>query len=470
MIYLKSQKGKKIGILGLGRSARALYESVKDYASEIVLIEDDIVALHKFIDSTSNKIPTTVFTDSKLAELDLIAASPGVPKSHYIFTKALKHNIKIFSDIDLLFNEHPEKNFIAITGTNGKSTTTSLISHILGSKGRDHPCGGNIGVPALSLPDTAHGYVLELSSFQLEIISSLRTSISILLNITPDHLDRHGTIQNYIRAKTKLMLSPIANKYKIICIDNPICSEIYRSCLAEDLSQGRRLTVAISSFSSAPGTLSIVNDQLNNFIYPEQSFSKKLPFIKSLQGHHNKQNLAAAYTACFLSGLSHDEIIDAACRFQGLSHRMEYLCSIEGIEIYNDSKATNADAASMSIASLDNIYWLAGGVPKEGGIESLVPLFHRIKKAYLFGQSIESFSKTLEDRLPFEIYADISEAFEAAFRDAIRDQHIYQNNSAIRNILLAPSASSFDQFRDFEHRGQIFKDLVIQKSASYASK
>lgn len=462
MIELNLLHGKKIGIFGLSRTGVAAYKGITGRAREILCYDENEINRNNFtLQFPSAQI--IKISDEKWTKLNSIVVSPGIPHSHEIFAIAESNNIELTSDIDLLFKECSQKDFICITGTNGKSTTTALISHILKSNGLDYPMGGNIGNAALNLHTNAEGYVLELSSYQLELIKDLRAKISILLNITPDHLDRHKTMDNYINAKIKLIASPIAKQYSIICIDNPITREIYQSL---NKNTNNSLTIIpVSSLEQCSHGISMLKDRIYDNMHDHTVTSvQKIPNTnKSLQGDHNKQNIAAAYAACRLIGLTPKEIALGIMSFSGLPHRMQYVGSTNNIEMYNDSKATNADAASKSIAALDNIFWLAGGIAKTGGIESLKPLFSKIKKAYLFGADKLLFANSLRDQVEFCICNDMNEAFELAFNDALN-----YNKTRKKHILLAPAASSLDQFDSFEERGDVFTNISTAKLNAYA--
>ncbi|WP_316355063.1 UDP-N-acetylmuramoyl-L-alanine--D-glutamate ligase [Candidatus Trichorickettsia mobilis] len=515
MIHLLSQAGKKIGIFGLNRTGIAAYAALTSTARQLICYDDNYDNCQKF---------QKIYPDSKIVDLahhewtqlDKILLSPGIPLSHPLVKIAKTNKITITSDIDLLFEEYHNADFIAVTGTNGKSTTTALIAHILQFAGIDYPAGGNLGNAALSLPSNKAGYVLELSSFQLELINSFSAKIAILLNITPDHLDRHLTMDNYINAKQKILL-PIATDslcYRIIGVDNIITKNIYAQFKQRPKSLMK--IIPISATEQQPGGISV----LENIIYDnigDESVIIELPYLKSLQGAHNRENIAASYAACRLAKVKPEQIVQALSSFSGLPHRMQYIGSINNIrplsklasvskfegdgerktgaysdvredlstastyklvtkvefrkrsiEVYNDSKATNAEAAIKSISTLDNIYWLAGGIAKSGGIEVIKPWFNRISKAYLFGQDKELFAKTLAGTtVNVRICEDLEEAVDAAFRDAI-DACSTLDNKKQMNILLAPAASSYDQFLNFEQRGEMFIKFCTKKLSFHA--
>ncbi len=433
----------KIGIYGLGKTGTAAYKALKDKA-------DTIICYDEYLDK--QQIATTIkeedfisLENSKWQGLDKILISPGVPPSHQIFSLASSCSIPIVSDIDLLFEECSHSNFIAITGTNGKSTTTALISHILSYAGLDYPPGGNIGNPALTLPLNKPGYVLELSSFQLELLNSFKAKIAVLLNITPDHLDRHKTMETYIKAKESVFMHQDSSCFSIANIDslpvkNLLANKLFTSTI-----------IPISAKELVTGGVTVLPGVIYDNISVPLTFS--LPANKFLLGSHNHENIAASYAACRAARIEPALIIEAINAFTGLPHRMQYIGVMQNIHFYNDSKATNGEAASKSISTLDNIYWLAGGIAKTEGVKAVLPYANKIRKAYLFGQDKQLFAQELDGAVAFQLHTTLAEAFAAACHDATAD---LGNN---KSVLLAPAASSYDQFKNFEDRGNVFVHL-----------
>lgn len=428
---------KKIGIFGLGKTGISAYEYLhrhekpqpgtpEDY--HIICYDDNDKNRKDFIAKFGPE-PLKHIQDPEWQSLDYIVLSPGVPlhfpKPHDIVKLAQRYNIPITSDIELFYNANQEAKYIAITGTNGKSTTTALIGHILGES---YGVGGNIGLPVLDLPQKK-GYVLELSSYQLDLLCDFHANIAILLNITPDHIDRHGSLENYIEAKKRIWRNMGPKDHLIIGIDNDITGRIYNEIKGK------------MPFNIIPIS---IKDDIGD-----------LPQNPYLLGDHNLENVIAAITAARITSISNSEIKSKLVSFIGLKHRMQFVINYQNINFYNDSKATNAEAASKSIAALDNIYWLAGGIAKEGGIESLAPLFSKIKKAYLFGESKDLFANTLKGKIAYEQCEDMESAIKLAYRDALID-------SSKANILLAPACASFDQFKSFEHRGDEFIRVALK--------
>ena len=350
MIDLRKENGKKVGIFGLARTGEATYLALKDIA-DVICFDDSQYNKDAFTLKYNSNLLVPI-TDPAWTMLDYIILSPGIPTTfphpHDIVTLAKDHNIPIMSDIDLLYIARPDAHYISITGTNGKSTTTALIHHILCEKNYD--IGGNIGTAALALNPTAHGYVLELSSFQLDITNKFHANIGIILNITPDHIDRHGTLENYILSKKSLIDNMAKNGTAILSVDNKITREIYHD-----------LHTSAQNIHFIPiSTRKIIDHGVcvkGGKIYDSISGLLKehtLPANKSLQGEHNSENIAAAYAASIASGIEPEYIILKLADFVGLPHRMQFLGTKFNIDFYNDSKATNADAASKSISALKN--------------------------------------------------------------------------------------------------------------------
>lgn len=293
--------------------------------------------------------------------------------------------------------------------------------------------------------------MLELSSCQLDLVKTFAAKVAVLLNITPDHLDRHENMEGYSAAKFKIFDRMNQDSYGIINIDNKYCHEVFVK-----LQQERRIKlIPFSVTKILEKGISLVNNIIIDNFWENINF--KLLFNKSLQGVHNSENIAASYAVARIIGLKTAQILESISNFQGLPHRMQCLGSIDAINFYNDSKATNAIAAVQSIKALDNIYWIAGGIAKEGGIEEIKHVFSKIKKAYFYGQAKEMFANTAKDVIDFVICDDLKQTFDLAYEDALND------NENIKNILLAPCCSSYDQFKNFEERGDVFVKLCNEK-------
>ena len=370
--------------------------------------------------------------------------------------RARQAGVEIIGDIELFCREREKRAggapFVAITGTNGKSTTTALIAHILREAGRDVQLGGNIGVPVLDLPppDDARIHVVECSSFQIDLAPSLAPGIGLLINITPDHLDRHGTFEGYAAIKERLVAK---SDLAIVGIDDEPC----RAIAARLKANGRKVT----TISTAPSALAdIFVDDHRLFTRESAAPLIDLRIAPTLRGAHNGQNAAFAFAAARASGLGVEEIARGLASFPGLAHRMETVGRQGRALFVNDSKATNADAAEKALLSFHDVFWILGGKPKEGGIAPLRPLFSRIAKAYLIGAASEEFAATLAGTVPFERCGTLDKAVAAAARDAAL------SNAQEPVVLLSPACASYDQFTNFEARGDCFRALVADQLAS----
>ena len=356
--------------------------------------------------------------------------------------------MEVVGDIELLWRALPEPRYIAVTGTNGKSTTTALIGHLLQSAGARHVrVGGNLGTPALDLtPVPGEGtVVLELSSYQLDLTIEATFDIAVLLNVAPDHLDRHGTMAAYVDAKRQVF-RPGRLRTAVVGVDDAISRHVGDALGARDQLH----VVPVSVEGPSPDGVSVVDGILREDGEPVCDLSN----AAALPGRHNWQNAAAAFAAARASGLPPERLAPALLDFPGLPHRMETIGSVSGIPVINDSKATNAEAAARAIACYEKVYWIAGGRPKEGGIDAMAPLFPRIAHAFLIGEAEEGFAATLEGRLPVTRCGTLDRAVAAALDAAC------SNGRKGTVVLFSPACASFDQFSDFEHRGDRFRALV----------
>jgi UDP-N-acetylmuramoylalanine--D-glutamate ligase len=332
-----------------------------------------------------------------------------------------------------------------------------LAGHILGSCGFDVEIGGNIGKPVLDLspPGAKTIYVLEISSYQVDLSPSLKPEVAVLSNITPDHIDRHGSLEAYAAVKARLLWQAIGG-VAVIGIDGSLTSAIFTTLV----SSGRQALPV--SIGKVLGRGIFV---LDGVLYDSQGGrANRIADLKDaahLPGAHNWQNAALAYAATRSFARDMRAVAAAIEDFPGLAHRIEDVGRIGRVRFVNDSKATNAEAAERAIACFPDIHWIAGGRAKESGIESLTTHFPRIRKAYLIGEAAESFAGTLEGHVPFEIAGTLETAVASAYADAARSQ------IAAPVVLLSPACASFDQFRDFEHRGDEFRAVVNRLSSAH---
>jgi UDP-N-acetylmuramoylalanine--D-glutamate ligase len=459
VIVVDEFAGRRVAVLGLARSGRAAVRSLTAGGAEAVAWDDNPSAR----DGVGAEFSLCDLAGIDWRGVAALVLSPGIPHSfpepHAAVAQARDAGVEIIGDIELLGRAQPDAVYVGITGTNGKSTTTALIGHILATAGRRVQVGGNLGTAALSLaPLGADGaYVLECSSFQLELIESLAFRVAVLLNITPDHLDRHGDMAGYIAAKRRIFAGQGSAATAIIGIDDPICRGI-----AAELRARPGRVVPISVLEAVPGGVYVDAGWLVDASGPQPVRVLNLAEAERLPGTHNWQNAAAAYAAARALGIGGEVATVAIRSFPGLAHRQELVAELEGVRYINDSKATNADATEKALACYEAIYWIAGGLPKAGGISSLTGYFDRIKHAYLIGAATEEFAATLDKGVPYTRSGDLAtalrQASEAARRDAV--------SGAV--VLLSPACASYDQFPNFEVRGDTFRDMA-QKLAAEAT-
>ncbi|RWF17055.1 MAG: UDP-N-acetylmuramoyl-L-alanine--D-glutamate ligase, partial [Mesorhizobium sp.] len=321
-------------------------------------------------------------------------------------------------------------------------------SHILKSAGRDTQMGGNIGRAIMTLdpPKADRHYVVECSSYQIDLAPSINPTAGVLLNLTPDHLDRHGTMAHYASIKERLVAG---SETAIIGVDDSWCAQI-----ADRLERAGKQVIRISKRLPLTDGYFADGTNLMEAVHGRYSRVGFLEGIGSLRGQHNAQNALAAVAACLRVGLELGEIQAGLESFPGLAHRMEQVGRKDHVLFINDSKATNADAAAPALSSFSRVYWIAGGLPKEGGIEPLRGFFPRIAKAYLIGEAAPVFSATLGEAVPYEISGTLAAAVEHAARDAANDS----GGEAV--VLLSPACASFDQFKNFEVRGEAFRQAA----------
>lgn len=446
-------KGLPVAVLGLGKSglsaARALMKSGAD-----VWAWDD--SEDQRAAAAAAGIPLVDLKTCNWRELTSLVISPGIPhkhpEPHPAAAAAREHGCEVIGDIELLARAQPAASYVGVTGTNGKSTTTALIGHILETAGREVQAGGNLGTPALDLEPLQPGgiFVLEMSSYQLEITVSITFDVAVLLNITPDHLDRHGGFKGYVAAKRLIFHRQTKPRAAVVGIDDDTCRGVYEQLKSAD----EQIVVPVSGNARARGGVYLQGSVLIDDTDGRETPVLDLREVPSLPGSHNGQNAAAAYAACKHLGV-HPPVIAACMRsFPGLPHRQETVAVIDGVAYVNDSKATNADAAAKALACYDAVYWIAGGRAKETGLDGLEPLFARIVHAFLIGEAEAAFAEALDGKVAATRCGDLEHAVEAAHLAASGEKR----PGAV--VLLAPAAASFDQFADFEQRGERFRALV----------
>ena len=450
MIDLGHLKGKHYAVMGLAKSGLATAKALIASGVEILAWDD---GENGRAAAQAAGIPLTDLNTADLAGVDALLLSPGIPhtypKPNAVAARAKAAGIPIIGDIELLYGAQPKAAYIGITGTNGKSTTTALIGHILSLTGKPVQVGGNLGTPVLTFEPLGEDgiYVLEMSSYQLELVPSAAFNVAVLLNVTPDHLDRHGGMDGYVQAKRHIFQHPKRSHTAIVGVDDEHCRKIYDELEAA-------LQTAVVPVSAERETKGVY--VLDGKLYDGGSDPViDLNDIPSLPGRHNWQNAAAAFAATHAAGVPVETILKGLGTFPGLAHRQQLVAERDGIRFVNDSKATNADAASKALVCYDPIYWIIGGQPKEGGLDGLEPFMPRIRHAFVIGQASEQFATWLNAHgVPYTLCGDLETAVPAATTLARAEKL----NGA--TVLLSPACASWDQFRSFEHRGEVFATLV----------
>jgi UDP-N-acetylmuramoylalanine--D-glutamate ligase len=449
MIAISTFNKQKVTLFGLGGSGLATARALVAGGADVLAYDDNPDSVAK---AQAEGIPTADLRSIDWSELAAFILAPGVPlthpKPHWSVDLAKAAGVEIIGDVELFIRERravaPDCPFIAITGTNGKSTTTALIAHILQSSGRDTQLGGNIGTAVLSLepPKADRFYVVECSSYQIDLAPTINPSAGILLNLTPDHLDRHGTMQHYADVKERLVAG---SDTAVIGIDDSYCALI-----AERVERAGTKVTKISKRQVIENGLYAAGSKIMRAVAGKTEVLADLSGIQTLRGAHNAQNAAAAIAACLAVGVSEEELRAGLQSFPGLKHRMQPIGRKDNVTFVNDSKATNAEAAAPALSSFERIYWIAGGVAKAGGITTLSPLFSRIATAYLIGEAAPEFAVTLGEAVPYEISGTLDAAIAHAAADAAKD------GASGNVVMLSPACASFDQFKNFEVRGDAF--------------
>ncbi|MBL9050577.1 MAG: UDP-N-acetylmuramoyl-L-alanine--D-glutamate ligase [Tabrizicola sp.] len=461
MIPVKGYKGARVAVLGLGRSGLATAAALRAGGAEPLLWDDSPEARAKA--EAEGHTLTDLTRNAALEGVACLVTSPGIPHlypaPHPVIARALELGLPVDNDIGLFFQsaasdewaemETPPK-VVAVTGSNGKSTTTALIHHILQEAGRPTQMAGNIGKGVLSIDPPGDGevVVLELSSYQTELARALTPDVAVFTNLSPDHLDRHGGMGGYFAAKARLFTLGGPDR-AVIGVD-----EVEGRFLADQLGQGPHddRVIRVSSGSKLEGfgwAVFARKGFLSEWRKGRQVASIDLREIKGLPGAHNHQNACAAYAACRSLGLAPKLIEGALASYAGLPHRSQLVGERAGVRFVNDSKATNVDSAAKALQAFPKIRWIAGGLGKEGGIAALKPYLGAVVKAYLIGHSARDFALQIGET-PHEICETMERAVARAAEEAETGDV----------VLLAPAAASFDQYPNFEKRGEDFTARV----------
>ena len=459
MIPISEFAGRDVAVFGLARTGLAAARALTAGGARVHAWDDSDVTRAK---AEAAGVPTSDINARDWRSFAALVLSPGVPLTfpapHRVATLANAVGVPVIGDMELFaraVNALPptqRPRVIGITGTNGKSTTTALIAHILTEAGKDVRMGGNIGHAVLDLAPLHAGayYVLELSSFQLDLVESLRLDVAVWINTTPDHLDRHGTMAEYVNAKKRIFRNQGAGDTAVIGVDDGHCAAMCTALTAA----GVQNVIPVSAGQALSKGVCALGAKVFEARQGRAEAAADLESAPALVGRHNAQNACAAFAATSALGIDRRIIAHAMTTFPGLPHRLERVATVHGVRFVNDSKATNADAAAQALAVYPRVYWIAGGVAKDGGIETLSPFFPRIARAYLIGQAAGEFADTLKGKAPVTMAGDLETATKRALDDARASGEPHPV------VLLSPACASYDQYRDFEQRGDAFKVMV----------
>jgi UDP-N-acetylmuramoylalanine--D-glutamate ligase len=456
MTPVTSFAGKTVAVFGLGGSGLASCHALKEGGAEVIAGDDNADNIARAAQAGFITADLRSVSWNNFAALILTPGAPLThPAPHWSVLLAREAGVEVIGDIELFCRERrrhsPDAPFVAITGTNGKSTTTALIAHLMKVAGYDSQMGGNIGTAILSLQPPRKGrvHVIEMSSYQIDLTPSLDPTVGILINVSEDHIDRHGTLDNYAAVKERLVAGVQKQGTAIVGVDDIWCRNI-----ADRLDRSGKRVVRISVRNPLADGVYVEHETIVQAAGGARGEIARIGGIGSLRGLHNAQNAACASATALALGVSRDVLQSGLRSFPGLAHRMEQVGKLGNVLFVNDSKGTNADAAAHALSSFANLFWIAGGKPKVGGITGLTDYFPRIRKAYLIGEAAQEFAGTLGDRVPHEISGTLDVAVASAARDA--------EASGLHDpvVLLSPACASFDQYRNFEIRGAKFRDLV----------
>ena len=446
---------QRIGILGMARSGLAVLRDALARGQDCIVFDDDAGTLETAVAAGGRH-----GTVGDVAGLDALVVSPGVPlhhpAPHAVIAAAREAGVTITSDMDIFAERLEGQTVVGITGTNGKSTTTALIEHLLVAAGRDAVMGGNIGLPVLDLElgGSDRVFVLELSSYQLDLATKITCRIGVLLNVTPDHLDRHGTFAAYVEAKRRLFELQPDDGIAVIGIDDAPSRAI-----AGELEAAGRRVIRISAVEPLPNGVFARGTVLIDALDHDACEVVDLADMQSLEGMHNRQNAAAAYAVLRVLGLAPAVAVQGFASFASLPHRMATVARAGRVRFVDDSKATNPEAAIPSLTSFADIFWIAGGKPKPGGFDALLPHLAAVRGAWLIGEAADAIAAKLPDAIPATVARTLEHALPAAFvaaRASAAEEPV---------VLLAPACASFDQFTSYEARGDRFAALARDLAA-----
>lgn len=448
----KNLLNKNVLILGLGISGFSLALKLRKSIKTLYCWDDDLKIRKKAIKS---KLILKKISEIDFNNLDFLIISPGINNDHIAAKKAKKASCKVITDIELISFIDKNLCLVGITGTNGKSTTSQMIKDVINNSKIKSEVVGNIGVPFTDVNiDTKTHLIVEASSYQLERIEKVNFNIAVLLNIYNDHLERHKNIGNYIKAKKKIFENQNLSDHAIICTDTKICKKISNSFNKSYKSN----LILISTSEELPNGI-YLKENKNEIIIFDNIYCESFSILKekiNLSGKHNYQNILACYAVSKILGYKTKFFVKGIKKFKGLEHRFEKFFKYKSITFINDSKSTNIISSKVALKGIDNIYWLAGGIQKDGGFDEIEKDLSSVIKVFLYGQSRKEFSKYLRNYVKTEVFKDLKKAFYKALDEGL-------NSKKKINIILSPACASFDQFKNFEERGHYFKKIVRKK-------
>ena len=455
MLKATSYAGERVAVLGLGRSGLSAARALGAGGARVHAWDDDESRRSGAADA---ELPLADLYAARWRDFAALVLSPGIalhhPEPHPLVTAAREADCEIIGDIELFARENPPGRIAAITGTNGKSTTTALAGHLLQAGGMAVAVGGNVGVPVFDLPEvSADGaYVIEMSSYQIDLAPSLAADVAVLLNLSPDHLDRHGGMEGYVASKRRLLERQRDRQVAIVGTDDAESRAIHDGLKRA----GRCGTISVSARGAPDADIVVVDGRLHDRRRGSARAASLADLGRALdlKGAHNWQNAAAAYAVARCLGCSSTDAAAALLSFPGLEHRLEDLGAVAGVRFVNDSKATNVDAAGRALSCYGNVLWIAGGRAKDTDLEPLYPRLANVAHAFLIGEAAGDFAARLDGRVPVTISGNL----ESAVPDAHARALALDAPDAV--VLLSPACASFDQFDDFEERGDRFKGLV----------
>lgn len=442
-------QGKNVFVYGMGRTGLSVVLFLSRSGAKVYVWDDKASNWPTELEGVEN---VEICGPEMLnwEELDMMVKSPGISYESYAVQRAQKEGVPIVGDIDLFYEKEHNAKFIGITGTNGKSTTTALIGHILKSAGIKSEVGGNFGIPVLSLPSLGEKgvYVLELSSYQLEMMEKAAFDVAVFLNLTPDHLDHHGSMEKYLESKKNIFERQSADAIRILGVDSKETQELGKE-LAKQPQKLYRVAFGDEGADvliSSEGFLLLADDK--------GDYQKVLNFrdYPNLPGEHNWQNITCAYLA-LKDLIDRDTFIRGLEKFKGLPHRMEVVHQEGLVRFVNDSKATNAPAANCALDSYEDIYWMIGGMAKEDGVVPCIDHLKGVRAVFIFGQDQDRLYRELESYVPVFKCDTMANALQQAYTSA------KQEKRPEPVVLLSPACASFDQFTSYEHRGDTFANL-----------